>query len=69
MGQPIQYGAGQSLASQDLCPLLKRKIRRHDDAGPLIGGGNDIKEELGSGFACGYVPQLIQYEQIQLGKP
>ena len=43
MGQPIQRCSGEPFASEDLCPVLEREVRRHDEAVPLVGSRDDIE--------------------------
>ena len=41
--QPVQDGAGQSLATEHLGPLLERQVRRHDHTSPFVGRGDHVE--------------------------
>ena len=48
VGEPVERGAGQAFAAEDLGPVLERQVRRHDQAVPLIRSGDHVKQEFGS---------------------
>ncbi len=69
MGEPIERGTGEAFAAEDFGPVFERQVRRHDQAVPFVGGGDDVEQQFGSGLAGGNVAQFIEDQQIELIKP
>lgn len=67
MGEPIQQGGRHALiAAHDGGPLGKAQIGRNNDRDPLVEGGADLEQELGSGRGKRQKPQLVQDNQLVL---
>jgi len=50
VGQSVQQGTGKLLRAEDLGPLRELEVRGQDQGLPFIAVGNDLEEQLGSGF-------------------
>ena len=68
MGQSIESGSGEAFATEDFGPVLKREVRRHDEAVPLVGSRDDVKQEFRSGFAGGDVAEFVEDQQIEFAE-
>ncbi len=66
MRQPIEHGAGQSLAAQNFSPLLEGEIGSHDQRLPFVGAADHLEEEFRAKLTGGDVTQLVEDQQIEL---
>ena len=53
MCQPVQQCTSQTLGAHHLGPVLKRQIRRHNQALPLIRSADDFKKQFRANLAEG----------------
>jgi hypothetical protein len=59
MGEPVEGGSGEPLGAEDLDPGLEGQIAGDDQARALIGGGDDVEEQLGADLGGRDVAQLV----------
>ena len=64
MRQPVERGAGEAFRAEDFGPILKWQVGRHHDARALIGGGDHIKEQLGTDLRGRHVAKFVEHEQV-----
>jgi len=58
--QPIRGRPGGAFAAGDFGPVLDWKVRGHDQAIRFFRGCDDVKRQLGSGFAGGDMAEFIE---------
>ena len=59
MGQSIQQGCRQSGVAEDLGPFGEGQVGCHQDRGPFVAIGEDLKQQLGSLLGERDVTELI----------
>ena len=65
VGEPVERRPGETLGAEDLRPGLEGQIARDDQARALIGGRDDVEEQLGTDLGGRDVAQFVQHEQVQ----
>jgi len=68
VGEPVERCSGQTFGAEHFGPRLERQIGRHDQAGALVGGRDDVEEQLGTDLGRWHVAQLIEDKQVEFGK-
>jgi hypothetical protein len=66
MGQAIKGRPGEALRAQHLGPVIERQVGRDHQAGPLVGGGDDVEQQLGPDLGGRDVAQLVEHQQVEL---
>jgi hypothetical protein len=56
--EPVKRRPGEALGAEDLCPGLEGEIARDDQARALVGGREDVEEQLSIDLGGGDVAQL-----------
>jgi hypothetical protein len=62
VGEAVECGSGEPLGPQDLGPGLEGQLGGHDHAGPLVGGGDHVEEQLGSDLRDWHVAEFVEGE-------
>ena len=61
---PVECGSRQPFAAQDLDPVFKGQIGRHDQAEVFIRRADDVEQQLRAEFTGRNMTQFIQDQQI-----
>ena len=64
MGEPVEQGAGETLRSEDRCPVLERKVRCDDGRTPLVTLRECLEEQFGSARRERHVAKLVDDQQL-----
>jgi len=68
VGEPVERCPSEPFGSEDLGPGLEGQVGGDDEAGPLVGGGDHVKEQLGADLGGGHVAELVEHQQVELGE-
>ena len=45
--EPVDHGGGDHVVAEGLAPPAERLVAGHDEAGPLVPGGDELEEQVG----------------------
>ena len=62
--QAIEQRSGQPFIAHHVGPGLKRQVRGHDQACPLVGPADHLEQQFGTRLAEGHVAQFVQHDQV-----
>ena len=46
--------------------MIERQVGRDHEAGPLVGGGDDVEQQLGPHLGGRDVAEFIQHQEVEL---
>ena len=68
VGDAVEQCAGEALAGEDRGPFLEGQVRGHDGCAVFVAAAEDIEQQLASGLREGYVAELVDDQQADLGE-
>ena len=68
MQHPVQDGAGDDRISKNIPPISIGLIRGENHGASLVTPGDELEEQVGSQAINGDIPDLINDQQLDLGK-
>ena len=66
VSEPIEQGRRQALVAEDLGPVGKAQVGRHDHRHPLVQGRTELEDQLRAGGREGDEAQFVQDDQVLL---
>ncbi len=66
MREPIQSRPGEAFAAEHFGPVFERQVGGHNQAVPIVGGGDDIEQQLRPSLADGDVAGFVEDHEVEL---
>jgi hypothetical protein len=68
VGEAIEQRTGETLALENACPFLERKVRRDDGRSTLVALAEDLEQKFGASLGKRHIAEFVDDEELDCGE-
>ena len=68
MGEPVEQGAGEALAAEDVGPFVEGQVAGDQGGSAFVALREDLEEEFGAGLREWYEAKFVDDQELNLGE-